>query len=64
MRRLFVRALINKKTNKTQRFSGTYISETTGAISFKFDMQGCVYGLIKMYKFDRNRPNSFRVTIG
>ena len=27
-----------KKTNKIGRFSGTYISETTGAISFKFDM--------------------------
>ena len=43
-----------KKTNKIWRFSGTYISETTGAISFKFDMQGREYGPIKIYKFDRN----------
>ena len=53
-----------KKTNKIWRFSGTYISETTGAISFKFDMQGREYGPTKIYKFDRNRPNSFRATIG
>ena len=44
--------------------SGTCISETTGAISFKFDMQGREYGPTKIYKFDRNRPNSFRATIG
>ena len=53
-----------KKTNKIRQFSGTYIPETTGAISFKFDMQGHVYGPTKIYKFDRNRPNSFRATIG
>ena len=53
-----------KKTNKIRRFSGTYISETTGAISFKFDMQGREYGPTKIYKFDRNRLNSFRATIG
>ena len=53
-----------KKMNKIRQFSGTYISETTGAISFNFDMQGHVYGPTKMYKFDRNRPNSFRVIIG
>ena len=54
----------NKKTNKIWQFSGTYISETTGAISFKFDMQGREYGLTKIYIFDRNQPNSFRATIG
>ena len=53
-----------KTTNKIRRFSGTYISETTRAISFKFDMQGREYGPTKIYKFDRNRPNSFRATIG
>ena len=53
-----------KKTNKMRRFSGTYISETSGAISFKFDMQGREYGPTKIYKFDRNLPNSFRATIG
>ena len=53
-----------KKTNKIRQFSGTYISETTGAISFKFDMQGHVYGPTKIYEFDRNRPNSFGATIG
>ena len=53
-----------KTTNKIRQFSGTYISETTGAISFKFDMQGHVYGPTKIYKFDRNRPNSFGATIG
>ena len=42
----------------------SHISETTGAISFKFDMQGREYGPTKIYKFDRNRPNSFRATIG
>ena len=41
-----------KKTNKIRQFSGIYISETTGAISFKFDMQGHVYGPTKIYKFD------------
>ena len=54
----------NKKTNKIRRFSGIYISETTGVISFKFDMQGREYGPTKIYKFERNRPNSFRATIG
>ena len=44
--------------------TGTYISETTRAISFKFDMQGREYGPTKIYKFDRNRPNNFRATIG
>ena len=53
-----------KKTNKIRQFSGTCISETTGAISFKFDIQGREYGPTKIYKFDRNRPNSFRATIG
>ena len=53
-----------KKTKKIRQFSGTCISETTGAISFKFDMQGREYGPTKIYKFDRNRPNSFRATIG
>ena len=53
-----------KKNNKIRRFSGTHISETTRAISFKFDMQGCEYGPTKIYKFDRNRPNSFRAMIG
>ena len=53
-----------KKTNKIRQFSGTYISETTGEISLKFDMQGHVYGLTKIYKFDRNRPNSFGAMIG
>ena len=52
------------KTNKIQQFSGTYISETTRAISFKCDMQGHEYGPTKIYKFDRNRPNGFRATIG
>ena len=55
---------MKKKTNKIWRLSGTYISETTRAISFKFDMQGREYGPTKIYKFDRNRPNSFRATIG
>ena len=31
-------------TKKIQQLSGTYISETTRTISFKFGMQGCVYG--------------------
>ena len=53
-----------KNRNKFRRLSGTYISETTGATSLKFDMQGREYGLTKIYKFDRNRPNSFRATIG
>ena len=53
-----------KKMMKIRQFSGTYISETTGAISFKFDMQGREYGPTKIYKFDRNRPNSFGATIG
>ena len=53
-----------KKTNKIWQFSGTCISETTGAISFKFDMQGPEYGPTKICKFDRNRPNSFGATIG
>ena len=53
-----------KKTNKIRRFSGTYISETTRAISFKFDMQGREYGPTKIYKLDRNQPNSFRAMIG
>ena len=60
----FVWCGAKKKTNKIWQFSGTYISETTGAISFKFDMQGHEYGPTKIYKFDRNRPNSFRATIG
>ena len=37
-----------KNTNKTRQFSGTYISETTGAISFKFGMYGRVYGQTKI----------------
>ena len=53
-----------KNRNKFQRLSGIYISETTGVISFKLGIQGRVYGLTKIYKFDRNRPNSFRATIG
>ena len=53
-----------KKTNKIRQFSGTYISETTGAISLKFDIQSHVYAPTKIYKFDRNRPNSFRAMIG
>ena len=53
-----------KNRNKFRRLSGTCISEITGAISFKFDMQGHVYGPTKIYKFDRNRPNSFGATIG
>ena len=53
-----------KKTNKIQLFSGTYISETTGAISFKYNMQGRVYDPTKIYKFDRNQPNNFRAMIG
>ena len=60
----FVWCGAKKNRNKFRRFSGTYISETTGAISFKFDMQGREYGPTKIYKFDRNRPNSFRATIG
>ena len=39
----------------------TNISETTGAISFKLGIQGRVYGPTKIYKFDRNRPNSSRL---
>ena len=53
-----------KNRNKIRQLSGTYISETTEAISFKLGMQGRVYGPTKIYKFDRNRPNSFRATIG
>ena len=53
-----------KNRNKFQRLSDTYISETTGTISFKLGMQGCVYGQTKIYKFDRNQLNSFRATIG
>ena len=30
---------------------------------FQFGMQGCVYGLTKIYKFDRNQSNSFRAMI-
>ena len=60
----FVWCGAKKKTNKMRQFSGTYVSVTTGAISFKFDMQGHVYGPTKIFKFDRNRPNSFGATIG
>ena len=60
VRAYFVWCGAKKKTNKSRRFSGTYISETTEAISFKFDMQGREYGPTKIYKFDKNRPNSFR----
>ena len=42
-----------KKTNKIRQFSGTCISETTGAISFKFDMQSPEYGPTKIYKINK-----------
>ena len=47
-----------KSTNKIQQLLGTNISEIAGAISFKFGIQGRVYGPTKIYKFDRNQPNS------
>ena len=48
----FVCCGTKKKRNKMRQLLGTYISETTGVISFKFGMQGHVYG--PLYKFDRN----------
>ena len=62
MHTYFVWSGAKKNVKKIWQFSVTYISETTGA--FKFGMQGCVYSQTKIYKFDRNRPNSFRAMIG
>ena len=45
-----------EKYEEIWQLSGTYISETTEAISFKLGMQGCVYGPTKIYKFDRVLP--------
>ena len=39
---------------KIRQLSGTHISETTGAISFKFGKRGCVHGQTKIYKVYRN----------
>ena len=48
-----------KNTKKIGRLLNTNISRTTGAISFKFSMEGGVYVEHKIYKFGRNRLDSF-----
>ena len=50
-----------KSTKKIWQLSGIYISETNDVISFKLGMQGRVYGPNKIYKFNRNSPNRFRL---
>ena len=42
------------------QFSGTYISQTAGLISFKFGMWGRVYGGHKIFEFDGNRLSGWR----
>ena len=37
-------------------FSETYISQTTGPMSFKLGMLSCIYVGHKICEFDRNRP--------
>ena len=39
-----------EKVKKMGQFSGTKISQTTGLISFKFGMWGCIYGGHKIYQ--------------
>ena len=64
VRTYFVWSGAKKKTNKFRRLSGAYILETTGDSFIKLGMLGRVYGPTKIYRFDRNRPNSSRATIG
>ena len=53
-----------KNTKKIGRLLRTNISRTPDAISFKFGMQGGVYVEHKIYKFGKNRRDSFRDTDG
>ena len=60
----FVKQCEEEKVEENGAFSGTHISQTSRQISFKFGVQGRIYGGHYICEFDINRPSGYRDTKG